>query len=261
MVNTSGIITTIAGNGNIGNTGDGGAATAAEINHPHSVRLDKMGYIYVSCASKIRKISPMGIISTVAGTDSFGYNGDNIAATNALLDIPVGIAIDDTGNLFIAENAGHRIRKVTTLGIITTIAGNGIGGYNGDGISATAAEIYYPGGVAVDTYDNIYISDGGNGRIRSIRAFVSVPTITNSANGLIAYPNPFTDQTTILYGNKDGEVYDFILYNAQGQVVRSERDNKGGSITISKGNMAEGVYYYRLSNKNGVVYTGKLVVM
>ncbi len=115
---------------------------------------------------------PNGIINTVAGNGTNGFSGDGGAATNAELNLPTGVAVDATGNLFIADYYNNVIRKVGTNGIITTVAGyrGGIrpGGYSGDGGAATNAELYGPSGVAVDTTDNLFIADEGNQRIRKL---------------------------------------------------------------------------------------------
>jgi trimeric autotransporter adhesin len=161
QVNTSGIISTVAGNGTGGGNGDGGAATSAELDDPQGVAEDSSGNIYIVDVfnQRIREVNTSGIISTVAGNGTGGYNGDGIAATAAELGSPRGVAVDGSGNIYIADWNNNRIREVNTSGIISTVAGNGIAGYNGDGIAATAAELYDPYGVAVDGSGNIYIAD------------------------------------------------------------------------------------------------------
>jgi sugar lactone lactonase YvrE len=169
-VNTSGVITTVAGNGAGSYSGDGGAATAAELNAPYGVAIDGSGNIYIADFgnSRIRKVNNSGIISTVVGNGTAGYNGDEIAATTAELLYPSGVAVDVYNNIYIADGGNYRIRQVTSSGIISTIAGNGTYGYNGDGIAATTAELNEPNAVAVDLYDNVYIADVGNDRIRKV---------------------------------------------------------------------------------------------
>jgi len=164
------IITTIAGNGVPAYTGNGGAATSASLDGPNGVAVDQTGNIYVSeyWNHTIRKITPSGIITTCAGNGSPGYSGDGGQATAAQLNYPVKIAVDRLGNIFIADRDNNRIREVSTSGIITTIAGTGYPGYNGDGITATTAQINSPCGVDVDTMGNIYIADFSNNRIRKV---------------------------------------------------------------------------------------------
>jgi hypothetical protein len=169
-VNTSGNIFTIAGNGTYGYSGDGGPATSAEINSPWEVAVDTIGNIYIADYSnnRIRKVDASGIISTIAGNGAFGYSGDGGPATSAQLANPASIVIDKSGNMYIADLGNYRIREINSAGIISTIAGNGIQSYAGDGGAATAAELYWPNGVTIDTAGNVFIADYGIGRIRKI---------------------------------------------------------------------------------------------
>jgi len=164
---STGIITTICGDGNAGYSGDNGQASNAELNAPDGVSLDASGNIYISDDGNnvIRKINiSTGIITTVAGTGTAGYSGDNGPATSAELNDPsIGVAFDAAGNFYIADDANNRIRKVTvSTGIITTVAGNGGLGYTGDNGPATSATLNGPEGVAVDALGNIYITDENN---------------------------------------------------------------------------------------------------
>jgi len=186
----TGIITTVAGNGTWGYSGDGGAATSAEMSGPTGVALNATGNLYIvdhgSCI--IRKVdATTGIITTVAGDTNGYFWGDGIAATSSKLDSPYGVAIDATGNIYIADEGNNRIRKVTAAtGIISTVAGNGIGGYSGDGDAATSAEMNRPGGVALDAAGNLYIADIGNNRIRKVDATSGIIT-TVAGNGTQGY--------------------------------------------------------------------------
>jgi trimeric autotransporter adhesin len=134
-VSADGRLSLIAGNGASGFGGDGGQASLAKLYHPHGVFLDSTGNLFIADSgnNRIRKVSTSGIISTVVGTGSAGYSGDGGQATLARLRFPYGAAIDSTGNLFIADSDNHRIRKVSTSGIISTVAGTGSAGYSGDG--------------------------------------------------------------------------------------------------------------------------------
>lgn len=158
-----------AGTGSIGYTGDNGPAAAATLAAPSAVAYDSLGNLYVADANNhvIREISTTGIITTIAGTGIEGYSGDGAAATAAQLDTPTGVAVDASGNLYIADSHNHRVREVSG-GTITTIAGTGTPGYSGDGAAATAAQLSLPSGVAVDKSDNVYIADTNNHRIREV---------------------------------------------------------------------------------------------
>jgi len=165
---STGVITTIAGTGSYGYSGDGGAATAAAIAYPTGVDFDSVGNVYVSDVSGfnvIRKITvSTGVISTVAGigSTSGGYNGDNIQATAAALNLPFDIALDSYNNLYIAERSNNRIRKVdASTGVITTVAGTGTGSSTGDGSAATSATLNGPCYIHFDSSGNYYISECG----------------------------------------------------------------------------------------------------
>ena len=182
-VNTFGIINTIAGGGLV--FGDGGQATAAQLDFPTDVAVDGVGNIFVSDGShyRIRKITASGIISTVAGSDSAGYSGDGGPATAARLNRTGGIAIDVSDNICIVDAMNHRIRKVSPSGIISTFVGTGIDGYSGDGGPATAAEVndlYY---ITIDRYGNFYFGDG-----RAIRKVDTSGIISTIAGGGLNYP-------------------------------------------------------------------------
>jgi sugar lactone lactonase YvrE len=180
---STGYITTVVGTGIAGYNGDGGQATAAMIQHPTDVTLDSSGNIYIadSYNNRIRKITiSTGYITSVAGTGFYGFNGDGGSATSAGLGQPNGIALDVSGNIYVADSGNNRIRKVTvSTGFITTVAGNGTASYSGDGGQATSAMIYNIIGVGLDASGNIYIADTSNHRIRKVT--VSTGYITTVA--------------------------------------------------------------------------------
>ena len=168
----TGIISTVAGTGSAGYNGDGIAATAAQLNNPNEVSFDVNGDMYIAdwFNNRVRKVNrSTGIISTIAGTGTAGYNGDGIAATVAQINGPCGITFDNAGNIYIAEYGGARVRKITiATGIISTIAGTGSFGYNGDGISATSAQLNGCAYIKFDAAENMFIGDGSNNRVREI---------------------------------------------------------------------------------------------
>lgn len=170
---SSGVLTTIAGTGALGYSGDNGPATSAELSGPSGISADGAGNIYFADTGnqRVRKISN-GVITTVAGNGTAGFSGDNGPATSAQLNLqsgpfllPAGTGIDPAGNLFIADSGNQRVRMVSN-GTITTIAGTGNAGYSGDGGPAASAQLNNPSGIAVDTAGKVYISDSLNGRVR-----------------------------------------------------------------------------------------------
>src|SRR5262249_35319796 len=223
-IDTSGIITTIAGNGEANTNGDGGPATAASVNQPNGLALDKAGNLYIAQVGRIRKVTLNGVISTfvelpdhftpgaiaidgndnlylvdhskdriqkispdktvttIAGTGQGGYSGDGGLATQAqiLISSSGGIAVDNAGNIYIADFGNHRIRKIGTDNIIHTIAGNGNPSYNGDNIPASQATLFFPEGVSVDGSGKIYIAESRGYRIRKIGTDGIITTVAGS---------------------------------------------------------------------------------
>ena len=174
IIPASALMTTIAGNGTGGYNGDGGMANQTELYAPTGVAVDLAGNIYIAekANSRIRKVAVgSNIISTIAGNGTVGYSGDGGTANNAQLNNPSGVTIDGAGNIYIADAGNHCIRKVAAnIGVISTIAGNGIAGYSGDGGAAITAMLHNPSGVAVDLSGNVYIADLINNRIRKVTA-------------------------------------------------------------------------------------------
>ncbi|MEV7844883.1 NHL domain-containing protein [Streptomyces cyaneofuscatus] len=169
-VTADGKISTIAGTGNASYGGDNGPAVSAHLRAPYSLALDSAGVLYIADASnhRIRKITPDGKISTVAGTGTAGFSGDNGPATSARLNKPFGVLVDSADNLYVADAENHRVRKITPDGKISTIAGTGSAGFGGDNGPATAAKLNQPYTLAMDCVETLYISDHANHRIRKI---------------------------------------------------------------------------------------------
>jgi hypothetical protein len=163
MVNTLGVITTVAGNGTQGYSGDGGLATDAMLGGPAGIAVDLQGNLYIAnsnvSANVVRKVNTLGIITTFAGTGTWAYSGDGGQATAAALKNPYDVKIDALGNVYIADFQNGCIRKVNAAGLISTYAGNGTGGFSGDGGQATSAQLNDPIGLAIDAIGNVYISD------------------------------------------------------------------------------------------------------
>jgi len=183
-VNTSGIISTIAGTGTAGFWGDGGAATAALLHTPIGIAVDGAGNIYVGDADnwRIRMINTSGVISTIAGNGAPGYSGDGGSALMANVGNTFGLATDAYGNIYFCDvdPPYNRIRKISASGTITTVAGTNSAGYSGDGMMAVTAELDEPTGVFVDNSGDIYIADYNNNRIRNVNASGIINTIAGT---------------------------------------------------------------------------------
>jgi uncharacterized protein (TIGR03437 family) len=212
-VTPAGIITTIAGNG-AGTpaagafSGDGGQATAASLNNPTALAITPAGVIYFADQfnQRIRKIAADGTINTIAGNGTAGFAGDGGPALAASLNFPGGMALDASGNLYVNDDLNYRTRRISTSGTITTVAGNGVQGFSGDGGLATAAELNGNFGATVDAAGNLYIADSTNNRIREVYgAATPGPTPAITPSGIVPI---YSSSTTIqpgswisIYGN------------------------------------------------------------
>jgi hypothetical protein len=226
-VNTNGVIITIAGTNTAGFSGDGGLAVNALFKTPAGLAVDIHGDLFIADTgnNRIREINTNGIIMTVAGTNSAGFAGDGGPAVDAKLNSPVGVAVDTAGNLFIADMSNNRVRQVSPDGIITTLAGTNVAGFSGDGGPATNASLNQPYGVAVDAYDDVFIADHRNARVRMVNIQGTISTVAgnglsgNSGNGgaatnatlngvsgvgLDSYDNLYTSATTYCAVRKVG---------------------------------------------------------
>jgi uncharacterized protein (TIGR03437 family) len=177
-VTPAGVVTAVAGSGTRGYSGDGGQALSAQLSNPHGIAVDRAGNLYIADTTnyRIRKVTPGGIITTVAGGGTVSSpppnpfpTGDGGEATSAILDFPTGVAVDGSGNIYVADQGFSRIRKITMNGIINTIGGNGTPGYSGDGGLATSASMNGPAGVAVDASGNVYVAELGNNIVRLLQ--------------------------------------------------------------------------------------------
>ncbi|HLA26262.1 MAG TPA: RHS repeat-associated core domain-containing protein [Syntrophales bacterium] len=194
-VDKNGIIRTVAGNGAYGYSGDGGPALQAKLKTTMGVSVDSAGNIFIADAGnyRIRKVDANGVIITVAGNGTWGNSGDGGPAVQGRLSWPIGIAVNNKGNIFIADNGDNRIRMVDAYGVLSTVAGNGVNGYSGDGGPAIQASLSYPYGVAVDGAGNIYIADTYNNRTRKVGTNGMIMTVAgNGANGYSGDEGPAT---------------------------------------------------------------------
>ena len=206
-----------------GFSGDGGAAINARLKNPIGLALDSSGNLYFSDHDnqRVRKITPAGVISTVAGTGVAGYSGDGGQATSAQLNAPHGLAVDTAGNLYIADTTNYRIRKVTTAGIITTVAGNGtipFGSDIGDNNLATSAGVV-PWDVEVDEAGNLYISDWLYSRIRKVTANNGVIT-TVAGTGVAGFSGDGGPATSAALNSPTG-----LALDSQGNIYVADTGN------------------------------------
>ena len=197
VVKSTGDIFTVAGNGTAGDSGDGQLATTAELDQPNGVAVDLAGDLFIvdDASNVVREVvHSTGDITTVAGDGTAGYRGDGGPATDAELNQPNGVAVDAAGDLFIADYGNNVVREVVAAtGNIVTAAGNGTGGYSGDGGLATAAELNNPSRVAVDSAGDVFIADNHNDVVREITPIITVtigqatPAITWASPADITY--------------------------------------------------------------------------
>jgi len=183
-VSPDGIIRTFAGNGELGYSGDGGPAAEARLNMPSGLALDSAGNLFIADGSHIHKVTPAGVITTVAGTYGQGASGEDGPALKATFAFASGVAVDSAGNIYVADFDAHRVRKVGRDGNISTVAGNGEPGFSGDGLSAAKAQLNGPWGVAVDAAGILYIADSNNRRIRKVSSSGVITTV--AGNGVVS---------------------------------------------------------------------------
>jgi hypothetical protein len=181
-VSAAGVITTVAGAGRPGNSGDGGPATAARLNSPEGIAPTPDGGFLIADMGNhvIRKVSAAGVITTVAGTGVRGYAGDGGPATGARLNAPVGVAVTRDGGFLIGDFGNHVVRKVSASGVITTVAGTGAPGSSGDGGPATQARLATPAGVAVTGDDGFLVSDNAAHVVRMVSAAGVISTVAGT---------------------------------------------------------------------------------
>jgi sugar lactone lactonase YvrE len=174
-----GVIATVVGTGKAGFGGDNAPASAATLNGPLDIAFDSAGNLFIADMNRIRKVTPEGTITTVAGPGNPSSIGDHGPATEAFLSRPLGLAVDREENLYLSEfgTNANRVRRVTPDGTITTVAGTGKAGFSGDGGPAAQAQISVPIGVATDAQGNLYIADAGNRRVRKVDANGIITTV------------------------------------------------------------------------------------
>jgi cysteine-rich repeat protein len=241
-VDATGVVTTAAGTGTDGYSGDGGPATSAQLSQPASVTVDGLGNLFIADTKnqRIRRVDGTGVITTVAGTGTFGFSGDAGAATTAQLNYPSGVAVDGLGNLYIADRANNRIRQVDTAGVITTIAGTGVSGSGGDGGLATNGQLSAPQGVAIDGLGNFYVADVSNQRIRRVDANGIITTVAGT--GVPGFTSDGGAATSAQLFEPYGVAVDSLgnLYIADRNNQRVRRVDAMGIITTRAGSGTAG---------------------
>ena len=261
-IDTSGIITTFAGTGISGYAGDNGPATIAKISSITGLAVDDTGDLYLAGSSLgsnvVRKINTAGIITTIAGSNGmYTYIGDGIAATDAPMS-PIKIAIDNLGQLVIADNMNDRVYRVNLAGFIYTIAGNGIEGYGGDGGIADSAELNYPSGVTFDSCSNLFIAEANNARIRKVTLNpncwpTGVPQVV--INEPTIYPNPAFETINI---DNVATHTNYAIINITGIIEQSGK-LKAGSNIIPIQALPMGIHLLQLTDNEGAVTVHKIV--
>jgi len=256
-ITVAAIITTIAGNDNMGFSGDGGPATDALFNNPAGLTVDEAGNLFIADVDnfRVRVINTSGTISTFAGngdgvSSGFGtYSGDNGPANEAGLNFPADV-VSGPGGLYIADQNNNRIRRVNS-GNMTTVAGDGTPGFAGDGGQAVDCELSWPGSVAFDKKGNLYIADELNNRVREVFG-IALGVSNLPLNGKIeVYPNPSPDKFTVTGVEPSDVVGLYDLYGRQ--VYLRTAHGSEQQIDISK--LAAGVYVIEVWDANGAVKT------
>ena len=214
------IITTIAGTGTPGYLGDGGPVVSAEINQPDGIALDAGGNIYFSDWGNncIRKINTAGTVTTIAGNGTSGYFGDGGPASAALLNQPGQLYIDASGNIYFPEAGNHVVRKISSSGMISTVAGSGIPGFSGDGLSATTARLNTPIGIAFDVPGNMYIGDFYNNRVRKVNTSGIISTYAGTGGSGFGSDGVAATTTTVYHPN-------YVLTDVANNLYISDNDN------------------------------------
>jgi len=251
-------IKTVAGNGynaknySGGYSGDGGKAISAELYQPHSVAVDDSQNLYIADTwnYRIRKVNlTTGIITTVAGNGNYGYSGDGGPATSAELSAPTSVALDASGNLYIADFYNNVIREVSVWdSTITTIAGTGAQSYGGDGNLAVDAYLDLPNGVSFDPWDNLYIADYGNNRIRKINTPTGIENLTRKGS-IFVYPNPSIEDLHINVSGFNSDIATLEITDMEGRTVMQKgisNMHSSAPIYVNISGLSSGIYFISL---------------
>ncbi len=241
-VNPAGVIFTVAGTGVLGAAGDGGSALAATFSDINGLTLDSAGNLYVADSGnrRIRKVTPAGTVTTVAGTGIQGFSGDGGLATDATLNRPSSVVVDPSGNIYFSDSSNQRIRRVAPDGTITTIAGNGLEGFSGDGNLATGATMSFPLGLARDQVGNLYFTDGNNNRVRRITPAGIISTVAGDGKGRFAGDGGLATLASLNIPSDLAIDFAGNLYIADAGNNRVRRVDPAGIITTVAGTGTDG---------------------
>jgi len=254
-VTTDGLIRTIAGTGNYAFGGDNGIGTSASVAIPQGVAVDSVGNVYIADMgnSRVRRVTPTGIITTIAGTGNFAFSGDGGRATSAAIGEVRSVAVDPAGNVYLSDSRNHRIRKIDTSGIITTIAGIGSAGFSGDGGAAVRANLNGPRGLSLDAAGNLYFADYSNNRIRLVSRTGNISTLAGS--WLFSFTGDGGPATEALLANPSGTVVD-----PEGNILIADTENRRIRVISTSGKIdtIAGSGKYRNSGDEGPAVSASL---
>ena len=262
MVDAGGIISTVAGSGTFGFSGDGGAPTDAQLSNPSGVALDPAGNLYIADINNhvVRKvIADSGIIRTFAGNHTSGFAGDGGNATAAQLSFPSSVSIDNAGSVYITDQGNNTVRRVDALGMISRFAGNRTNGYTGDGWWAADAELNSPSCVLADGSGKIYIADNGNNVIRLVTPGIAGVTPVAGATGIKVFPNPSTGTFTLQLPQTGKEATVSVLDVAGNVVAAKVIEASTQSTTMSLNIIPAGNYLLQVTSGDKT-YKEKLVI-
>ncbi|HXU28928.1 MAG TPA: T9SS type A sorting domain-containing protein, partial [Bacteroidia bacterium] len=246
-INTNGIISTIAGNGTYADGGDGGPATLAPLNGTGGLAFDKTGNLFITNSASVRKIDLNGIISTVAGTDTLGFNGDGHLATATKLSSPTSIAFDTSGYLYICDQQNHRIRKVTCSSISTRLSNT----IDNNTLSASSINTSTWSSYIEKEIATINPTQTNNiNTISNVNCFSAIQQITINNTQPNIYPNPANNKITI----DATDVTDIKLFDVIGKQIASAK-----TTDVDVSNLPEGVYFIQVKTNNGTS-TQKIIV-
>lgn len=241
-VDTAGVISTVAGRGIQGYDGDGGPALEAMLKKPTGLAIDPEGSLYIADTDnqRVRQVTPDGMIRSIAGIGEAGFSGDGGLAERARLNTPRGVATDGRGNLYIADSLNHRVRKVDSTGVISTIAGNGEQGFSGDDGPAVKARLNEPDALALDREGNLYIADRRNYRIRKLTPEGMIYSVAGT--GKPRYSQDGGPALTTALFNPTGLAVDEVgnLYVSEYRADRVRKISSEGVVSTLAGNGSKG---------------------